>query len=80
MESQEQEEIRELIEFNIDSTWFVNQYNTLRERFKGNFVLIKNKSVLAAAPTIEQLQKEAKLDLAKNVVEFIPLKEVTFII
>ena len=80
MESQEQEEIRELIEFNIDSTWFVNQYTTLRERFKGNFVLIKNKSVLAAAPTIEQLQKEAKLDLAKNVVEFIPLKEVTFII
>jgi hypothetical protein len=62
-----------------DSEWFFSRYDAISSEYKGKYVLVKEKKIVADGETLEKLQKDAekkKIDIATSFVYFVPVKEV----
>lgn len=72
-----------LNEYERDAKWFFRNYESLKKKFRGKYVLVKNKEVKAVANSMEELKRKAKklnLNVATSVVKFIPKKDIVVII
>lgn len=75
--------IRTLENFEKDSKWFSENYDELKKKYKGEFVLIKDFRVVASGKSMEEIRQKAEeegIDLSESVVEFVPSIETAIII
>jgi antirestriction protein len=69
--------------FEEDSEWFFNNYEKIKEKHKGEYVLIKEKKIAATAKSVDELVKKAedlKIDITTAVVRYIPKEDIVAII
>ena len=69
--------------FEEDSEWFFKNYEKIKEKHKGEYVLIKEKKIVATAKSVEELVKKAeelKIDITSSVVRYIPKEDIAAII
>jgi hypothetical protein len=69
--------------FEEDSEWFFNNYEKIKEKHKGEYVLIKDKKIIATARNTEELVKkveELNIDISMAVIKFIPRRDIVAII
>jgi len=66
-----------------DSEWFSKNYETLRSKFEGKILAIKNNDVVSEADTVEELLdklEEKKENVGFLLIETIPPKNLSFIL
>jgi len=77
--AEEKAELQILKDAETSAKWFFSEYERLKERYGGNYVVVEGRHIVLEAKNLEDLQKNAKkkgIDIASNFVYFIPLKEV----
>jgi len=65
--------------FEKDMNWYLQKSESLKENFRGRFILIKDSEVKLSAETAEELRGKAEkagIDISLSVVEFIPKKDI----
>ena len=75
--------LQSLEKFERDSKWFSENYDELKKKYEGKFVLIKNSRVVASGNNMKEIKQKAEkegIDLSKSVVEFISSVETAIII
>jgi nicotinic acid mononucleotide adenylyltransferase len=69
--------------FEEDSEWFFRNYEKIKEKHKGEYVLIKEKRIAITAKSVEELIKKAeelKIDITTSVVRYVPKEDIVAII
>ena len=75
--------LQSLEKFEKDSKWFSENYDELKKKYKGKFVLIKNSRVVASGNSMGDIKQKAEkegIDLSESLVEFISSVETAIII
>jgi len=76
-------DVQLLQSYQSDMTWFYSNYNTFKEDFRNQFVLVKDKQVILHAATLEDLKEKAtkeKIGLVDSLIKFIPSKDLIIIL
>lgn len=76
-------ELKKLRRFDKDLLWFQENYETLKEQYKGEYVAVKNKRIIDHNPDLTTLLdrlKEKDEDPSSLVIEFISEKKVQLIL
>jgi len=72
-----------LSDFEKEAEWFFQKYNSFKDEYRGKYVLVKNKKIIAVASDFETLQKKVKelgLDITSSFIKYIPEKDIVAII
>ena len=75
--------LQSLEKFERDSKWFSKNYDELKKKYKGKFVLIKNSRVVASGNNMRDIKQKAEeegIELSESLVEFISSVETAIII
>ena len=71
-------DLEELRSFEEDSIWFQNNYESIKENHKGEYVAVKDSLIICSNKNLEELKeklKEKNIEPASTVVEYVKENE-----
>lgn len=72
-----------LSDFEKEAEWFFEKYNSFKDEYRGKYVVVKNKKIVAVADdfgTIQEKVKKLGLDITSSFIKYIPEKDIVAII
>lgn len=72
-------ELENLIDFQRDEEYFLNNLKKIKREYRGKYILIKDRKIVLSGKTFGEIERKAErqnIDLGTSVVEFVPEKDV----